>query len=173
MTATTRFNQPPGPWNQATVTLFHGTLESQLASLRAGIDLRRVQRRSDFGPGFYTTTSERQALSWARRNQRRADGSPAVIRFELPRERLARLGCLWFVRADSDAEDYWSFVRHCRAGGAHRPAVRFPWYDLIAGPVSIDWEQRRTLPSSDQVSFHTPVAVAVLQAGMIGSATWP
>jgi hypothetical protein len=46
----------------------------------------------DFGRGFYTTTVERQAYAWAWQLSQRALGTlPAVIRFDVNRDRLAAL----------------------------------------------------------------------------------
>src|SRR5688500_1848722 len=72
--------------------------------------------RADFRRGFYTTTVEAQAMAWAERLARQLHGTqPAVLRFEVERDALASLDCLWFVRGARNAVEYWAFVMHCRS----------------------------------------------------------
>jgi hypothetical protein len=92
---------------------------------------------------------------------------PRVIRLTLDRDDLARLEALWFVRGAVDAEDYWSFVHHCRTMGTHHGRVRKRgWYDVVVGPVSNKWRDRVAFPDADQISFHTPRSEKLLNAAM-------
>ncbi len=99
------------------------------------------------------------------------------MKFVLPRQELAVLESLqFFVRGSYDDEDYWSFVQHCRQNPAppgappylsvppnvHRPVPLAPWFDIVAGPVALSWQQRQLAADSDQISFHTAKAIAVL-----------
>jgi hypothetical protein len=61
--------------------------------------------------------------------------------------------------------DYWSFVQYCRTVGGDHNRLHTPWYDLVVGPVTGTWKRQTILPDTDQISFHTPYAVAVLNAG--------
>ena len=188
------------PWvpdHHDATRLYHGCLRRDAtAILRGGVrhDLGRPD--VDFGRGFYTTTLRRQAEDWAylRHKERplnvrgRPDDHPVVLWFRVPRESLARLDHLAFVRADYDAEDYWSLVQHCRGsipastGAATvvrdhaRPAShgRGGWYDLASGPVAAFWQQRVAMQGCDQLSFHTPAAVRVLDDVLAGgrNADW-
>jgi hypothetical protein len=161
-------------WQNQPLTLFHGTLAAHITSIEHGVELRRVRRYSDFGRGFYTTTSQRQARFWAEEQVRRVGiGEPAIARFVVPRAELAKLRSIWFVRGGADGEDYWRFVEYCRTGRRARGVRLFGgWYDLVVGPVAINWRRRRVLDNSDQVSFHTGDAIAVLMQGYAGSLTW-
>ena|SRR5438128_11872913 len=82
--------------------------------------------------------------------------------------RLAKLEALWFVRAGSDADDYWSFVSHCRRGLATAQGHGRPnsgWYDIVVGPVTVSWWRQLTIHDSDQISFHSQNGANVLNAG--------
>lgn len=159
---------PPESWTNPVVRLYHGTLVSRAASIVAdGIQVSAGRTQTDFGPGFYTTTLERQAQSWAYQAAQRISGeTAAVIMIEADRDELANLHTLAFVRGDFDAEDYWSFVVHCRSGARdHRCAGHSGGlYDLVIGPVASFWQQRTTIAGSDQISFHTLAAETVLNS---------
>jgi hypothetical protein len=134
-------------------------------SIEAGsIQIQHGRPLTDFGQGFYTTTCRRQAASWAKGIAVRKRTSPAVVRLALKYEELAELDTLAFVRGAVDADHYWSFVTHCRSGGLHhqRTGSGGPFYDLVYGPVAIDWRKRVALADSDQTSFHTPRAERLL-----------
>jgi hypothetical protein len=163
-----------GVWQNDPLVLFHGTLALHVPSIETGVDLRRARDRLDFGRGFYVTTSEEQARTWtADVTGDAGGGAAAVLRFEITREVLTGLRCLWFVRATPDADAFWRFVQYCRTGGfAHRAETSGGWYDVVAGPVSLNWRRRRTLANSDQVSFHTARGVAALMQGYLGSEVW-
>jgi hypothetical protein len=163
-------------WSNPDLWLYHGTVDAHVQLVLAAIDLSfpMVRKGSDFGPGFYTTTSEHQARKWAAilSLQNRYQGSsPAVIFYELPRDAIARLESLWLVRGDPGEDDYWSLVQyfrstprgidHCRTGSS-------PWYDVVVGPVSLNWKSRQAALNGDQVSFHTLRAVALLNSATKG-----
>jgi Protein of unknown function (DUF3990) len=79
-------------WQNEPLTLFHGTLAVHITSIEHGVDLRWVSRNSDFGRGFYTTTSQHQARFWAEEQARRAGrGEPAIARFVVRRAEPAKL----------------------------------------------------------------------------------
>jgi len=88
-----------------------------------------------------------------------------VLRFDVDREAIAPLDCLWFVRGGLAVTDFWSFVHHCRDGGAtHGRTTNDGWYDVVAGPLVASWKQRLVVADADQISFHTPRAARVLDA---------
>lgn len=155
---------PRGWTNQATA-LFHGTIDRYVPSILAGVDVTKGRRYTDFGRGFYTTTLERQARTWAWELSRQRPGSfPAVVRFDVSRDALAALDALWFVRGSHDAEDFWSLVFHCRSRGGDHGRGSKGWYDAIVGPVAASWRQRLSLHDIDQMSFHTERAAKILDA---------
>src|SRR5688572_1936290 len=118
-------------WSNGSLVVFHGTDTTALSAygpLARGaaltgfrVNLALCRPATDFGQGFYTTTSLVQAREWANTRTRRtrprraAAGSfrPAgvVIRFELDRDWLATLDSLAFIRPIAD---YWNFVSYCR-----------------------------------------------------------
>ena len=126
--------------------------------------MSRGRTRTDFGPGFYTTTLLRQAHTWAAEIAASKVGTkPAVIEITVRREDLAQLETLAFARGDFHADDYWSLVHHCRKGAMdHGRVLPKTYYDLVYGPVAAFWNQRMTIADADQVSFHTTNAEAIL-----------
>jgi hypothetical protein len=164
--ATPTIAYTPPPWTNQTLLLYHGTIQRNITSVLATINVDRARSTTDFGRGFYTTTIERQARSWAWELSKRTRGAghlPAVIRFDVNRDDLAQLECLWFARGNVDAEDFWSLVFHCRSGRpGHARATNGGWYDVVIGPVAASWRQRLAVFDADQVSFHTARAARLL-----------
>ncbi len=156
----------PPSWTNQYLTLYHGTLDIHVPAVLGGVNVVAGRTGTDFGPGFYTTTIDRQALSWAwQLTQRRRGALPAVIRFDVDRDALASFDGLWFVRGSFDADDFWSLVFTSRQGAAgHGRATNQGWYDVVIGPVAASWRQRTIIHDADQVSFHTPNAAALLDA---------
>ena len=153
----------PG-WKNQKVRLYHGTLNAYVESITKRIDLRLCDRTADFGRGFYTTTRLDQAQKWAAKRSRFvAESSPAVVAFEVDRNKLASLQSIWFVRGRPDADDYWRLVTHCREGGAdHARSGASKWYDVAVGPVAAVWGLRIAFSDLDQISFHTARAARIL-----------
>jgi hypothetical protein len=161
-TAPTAF--APINWTNQGLTLYHGTLDIHVQSIFSRVDVNNGRAHTDFGKGFYTTTVERQARAWAWQSSQRSGGAlPAVIRFDVDRDSLAALQCLWFVRGGFDAEDFWSLIFHCRTGGSkYSRGTNQGWYDVVIGPVAASWRQRLAIYDADQISFHTDSAVNLL-----------
>jgi hypothetical protein len=162
------------PWSNGKLTVYHGTDTLALSAygpFQVGeplakfvVDLKRCDPLTDFGLGFYTTTSLRQAREWAndrtRRKRKYATHVQAlVLQFDLDRNWLASQETLVFVR---EIADFWDFVEHCRAGLAvHARAHTNFAYDVVYGLVTL-WEQRLLIEDCDQISFHTTRAVGPL-----------
>lgn len=96
---------------------------------------------------------------------------PVVLRFRVTRHELGELTWIGFVLADPWQHGFWSLVQHCRqstpaAINDHRGPIALPdgasWYDVGCGPVAAKWEQKFAMQNADQVSFHTPRAVDLL-----------
>jgi hypothetical protein len=166
------------PWTSGNLIVYHGTDSHALASYgtiarnavlnRFTVNLPLCRPATDFGQGFYTTTSLHQAKEWANSKVRRVTaggGTTAgvVLQFELDRTWLASQETLVFVRA---INDYWDFVTHCRAGLPvhNRPLPRSPNdpFDVVYGLVTI-WPSRLLIQDCDQISFHTDRSVRGLQ----------
>jgi Protein of unknown function (DUF3990) len=178
----------PSKWSDVcgTITLWHGTVSESIAPICNNVDPLRGARATDFGRGFYTTTYEMQARTWAikthqkrRAEDREYSGQPAVIWFRVPLRELAPLHSLAFIRPEPDNELFWSLVGHCRSFPPNANALRkythlcdsagsADWYDMVCGPVAADWPQkgkklfrRQVYLGYDQYSFHTPSAVGI------------
>lgn len=164
----------PIAWNNGPVRLYHGCDDRSAAAIRTprhpfrhGIDLARCRLRTDFGQGFYTTTSEHQAKQWANQRIRRISKvSPApvatVIAFDVARDDLAVQEDLVFV---VDGPDFYALVNYCRGGFTpHGRAAGV--YDVVYGPVSL-WQQQLVIKDCDQVSFHTPGALGILPMAQV------
>jgi hypothetical protein len=172
--ATTPPSSATSGWSNQLLTLYHGTTRSNIPSILTGFVPARGRPYTDFGQGFYTTTVERQARSWAwQLSQRTLGDQPAIIRFDVNRDNLAVLECLSFVRGTRSADDFWSLVIHCRTGAsAHGRTRNQGWYDVVIGPVAAAWRRRRIIQDTDQVSFHTALAAAVLDASNPREIPW-
>lgn len=154
-------------WRNGPIWLFHGTLEAHAFSVYSEVLLSKCEYDSDFGRGFYTTTSEQQAERFARKVRDRPDspaGSKAVlVVFEVSRDELSTLDTLFFVRSNPDAEDFWTLVKSCRLGETNRSNGSY--YDVVSGPVALSFQQKLALTDHDQISFHTDKAVKILDNG--------
>ena len=153
--------------------LYHGTLQKYANDITTnGVNLGKTNAVSDFGQGFYTTTIKTQAEAWAAQAQARIsddrirqleDNKPVIIRYEVNREELGNLSTLVFLRGDFTDEDFWSFIFHCRAGNlGHNLINSSEYYDIVYGPVTDFWRQRSIKANSDQISFHTTIAIKIL-----------
>jgi hypothetical protein len=170
-------------WTNAPTVVYHGTIEPSAFDIAStGIDIRKCKPINDFGLGFYVTTSLDQAKEKANMRYRTthllslrrhhfplspSPGSATVLSFIVDRLALGRLNSLVFIRPDADWAD---FISHCRSNGRnHYPSG--PFYDVVYGPVSLT---RGVKPDSDQISFHTPSAIAALvpHRAMLGNPTF-
>jgi len=154
-------------WANDDLVLYHGTDSDQAARIGRkpaahGLAIARCRTATDFGQGFYTTTSEHQAKQWANATRERNLASNAalqavVLRFAVARDSLAALDTLVFV---VDNPDYWSLINYCRGGSAPhaRTAGAKVEYDVVYGPVAL-WKQQLVIKDCDQVSFHTTAAL--------------
>lgn len=157
---------PAPPWSNQDIILYHGTIDSFAAAIVAKVEVSLGKPHRDFGAGFYTTTIRDQAESWARQIAvTKAGTSPAMIELTVSRDALAGLQALGFIVGDRHAKDYWSFVHYCRNGALdHGRTGSQRSYDIVYGPVAGDWRQWMSFANTDQISFHTPAAEAVLNS---------
>ncbi len=154
------------PWRNQDLVLYHGTIVSHVNSIMKRIKLTPWHDASDFGLGFYTTTSLEQAQIFAANKSRRLGAKPAIVQFTVDRNLLSKLDSLWFVRYAKDADDFWQLVESCRTGGTNRSNGRL--YDIVVGPVASDYESRLAWEQYDQVSFHTEQAFKLLNKSTKG-----
>lgn len=148
------------PWRNQKLVLYHGTVGVHVKSILKRVKLMQWHDASDFGLGFYTTTSLLQAQRFAAYKSRRTGGPPVVVSFTIERSLLSKLDSLWFVRHANDADDFWQLVESCRTGETNR--TKGLVYDIVIGPVARDYESRLAWEQYDRVSFHTEQAFALL-----------
>lgn len=130
--------------------------------------LAKCRHNADFGRGIYTTTFEEQAEAWsllaadrfAGKHMLESKPAPAVLKFEVDRDKLAELSILFFVRPTAD---YWDLVSHCRnSPPGHARMGGQMYYDVVAGPISKGFAQKIIWSDYDQISFHTDAACTLL-----------
>ncbi|MDH2346813.1 DUF3990 domain-containing protein [Bradyrhizobium sp. SSUT77] len=155
-------------WNNAPLVAYHGTDFRSLSSynpvkgqLLVGftVDLDVCRPTTDFGKGFYLTTSLEQARNWANVKADRRRSKALILKFELDREWLASLDSLCFVLADTP---FYNLVADCRGGIApHQRPGSQQLYDVVYGPVTLKG-QTMVVQNADQISFHSDVAASAL-----------
>jgi hypothetical protein len=164
-------------WNNKDLVVYHGTDDISVNAQNAAVhtplplkvNLRLCRPCTDFGQGFYVTTSEHQAKQWANARLLRnlaPTGTPVaiVLAFQIRRDWLASLDTLAFGRPITD---FWDLVQDCRIGfSPHQRQPPHKCYDLVYGPVTL-WPQRLIIQDCDQISFHTQRAVRSLTSARV------
>ena len=151
--------------------LYHGST----MAVRKPI-VSRGRGKTDFGKGFYTTTSREQAEKWAQiKRDRMGDGAHAIVSvFELD-DAVLNNPAYHTRHFDGATAEWLNFVVGNRRGEVHHN------FDLIMGPVANDKlyatitlyengildanaaiEQLNTHQLFDQLSFHTTKACKLL-----------
>lgn len=150
--------------------LYHGNL-----SLVTRPEIRPGSHTTDFGRGFYTTTSLEQAEEFVQ--HRLQDGGPElgyVNVYDLDTEALSGLDVLHFEKADVE------WVRFVKSNRVDKCFVH--GHDLVSGPVADDRvygaitlfvqdvydeaqliKELKSYRLRDQWLFHTPKALARLR----------
>jgi len=151
--------------------LYHGsTLKVENPSLI------KCRLNTDFGRGFYTTTSHEQAKKWAKlKLQRAGKGMAIVSEYEINESHFERadLNVFKFTKAD---KNWLDFVYNNRKG------LQSTNFDIVFGPVANDRlfatitlyeqgiltadaaiEQLKTYLLYDQISFHSQKVIDFLK----------
>ena len=149
--------------------LYHGSIEKVEKP-----ELRKSNRTLDYGTGFYTTTSLKQAEDWVKRRMKENEVSCGYVNvFEFDETNIQKLNCLVFQKPTVEWVD---FVMQNRTQKGF-----FHSYDIVYGPVAndrvyaafalyegglIDKQQLitelKTYKLVDQYLFHTEVALSSL-----------
>lgn len=106
--------------------VYHGSL-----SIVKQPEIRKPNRTLDYGAGFYTTTSYRQAETWVLRRMKESFEKIGYINeYELNEDILKSLKCLFF---NAPTEEWVDFVMKNRMDKefSHQ-------YDVVYGPVAND-----------------------------------
>jgi hypothetical protein len=151
--------------------LFHGstlTVEQP--------NLKYCRNNTDFGKGFYTTTSKEQAEEWCKILQKRIENSKKIVSvFEFD-ERLLKDSSFVVRDFKGVSEEWLDFIF------ANRNGYITKFYDIVLGPVANDSlyatlqvfeqgiitkeqaiERLKTHTLVDQISFHSPKALETLE----------
>lgn len=149
--------------------IYHGSLEVIERPL-----ILQPNRLLDYGKGFYTTTSKRQAIEWVGRRMLENNATWGYVNvYELDEEKLSDLKKLVF---SEPTEEWANFVM------ANRTQKGFTHdYDIVYGPVANDKvylqfglyesgaigietliRELKTYKLVDQYLFHTEKALAAL-----------
>ena len=149
--------------------LYHGSIEQVMEP-----EIRHPQRTLDYGSGFYTTTSYKQAERWVRNRMREKHISKGYINvYDFDLSSVQSLRTLSFPNATEEWVDF-VMANRVQEGFTHD-------YDLVYGPVANDhvytafalYEGRviskqaliaelRTYTLVDQYLFHTKRALSAL-----------
>jgi hypothetical protein len=144
--------ETPYGLDQRPLVVYHGTDENAAANiLKNGVDPAAGIALSDFGPGFYVTSSLWYAKNHADQKVLRSAMSlrAAVLIFDVDRDLVGNLDDhLTFVCAGDEFHDFVAYnhgggLNHARAGGAP--------YDLVYGPISQYPERSVHLDDRDQI----------------------
>lgn len=150
--------------------LYHGSLEIVKHPV-----IRQSNRTLDYGQGFYTTTSEKQAEDWVKHRLKETNAAKGYVNvYEFDKMICSALNCLMF---EAPTEEWVDFVMRNRTerGFAHD-------YDIVYGPVANDrvyaafalYEgglldkqnliaELKTYKLVDQYLFHTETALQALK----------
>ena len=152
--------------------LYHGSfLEVRKPLLRYG------RERTDFGKGFYTTTSSEQAEKWAKIKKGREKASRAIVSVYEMDDALLADPTLRIREFNGVDESWLDFVVSCRKDNSAKHD-----FDLVFGPVANDnvfttvnlYEsgildapaaiaQLRAYKTYDQLSFHSERIIRALR----------
>ena len=149
--------------------LYHGSIE-----VVEKPELRQPNRTLDYGSGFYTTTSFKQAENWVRRKMKEYEATQGYVKtYELEESTMQSLNCLIFT---APTEEWVDFVMQNRTqkGFSHS-------FDIVYGPVANDRvyaafalfeggllnkqqliAELKTYKLVDQYLFHTKEAISAL-----------
>ena len=138
-------------------------------------DLQKCRSATDFGHGFYTTTSYKQAEQWAKIKQKRTHSKNAVVSIFDFNEELLYSSTYKVRHFEKATKDWLEFVI------SNRREKDTEKYDFVMGPVANDSlyatillyeqgvltasaaiEQLKTYTLFDQLSFHSEKALKCL-----------
>ena len=150
--------------------VYHGSLERVQTP-----EIRQATRTLDYGTGFYTTTSAKQAEDWVRKRMDNSGINKGYVNeYELDLEHLKQFKCAFF---DSPSDEWLDFVMNNRLDRNFTHD-----YDVVYGPVANDRvytcftlyeggvlskenliKELKTYELVDQYLFHTEQALKALQ----------
>lgn len=117
-----------------TIDWYHGTLSTEVASLKEGIKVDHSKRNCDFGIGFYLTSRKKQAIKWAKRklgNIRDFDSSvhPVVLTYKLSGQLVSD------IKVFEIEEKFFDFIYCNRVKLDAKKGKNTHVYPMVFGPV--------------------------------------
>lgn len=146
-------------WTNAPLVVYHGTDRISADNiLLTDISLALCNSKTDFGPGFYVTSSLIEARFWADWRAHTTSDRAVVMAFDLNCDRVASVAeHLVFIRPDDSFHD---FVEYNRRGNLTHARARS--YDVVYGPVS-KYPDRVHVTDWDQICFLHPNSLQYLE----------
>ena len=150
--------------------IYHGSLEMVEHPM-----ILKPNRKLDYGQGFYTTTSEKQAKEWVERRMLENNSNCGYINvYEFDDKKLPELNSLIFPEPNEEWADF-VMANRTKFDFTHR-------YDIVYGPVANDRvylqfglyeagaisvetliRELKTYKLVDQYLFHTDKALTALR----------
>jgi RHS repeat-associated protein len=142
------------------INFYHGTSKARGDAIRqGGIDLSQAASKADFGAGFYTTTSLRQASQWA---AKRFGDSADILHFSISTRELAKFSSRSFGPGQID--EAFEMFKLGRSGGKHG-------FDVVSGPMLRNPRQfmggAAAAMKGQQTSFHTQAVIDLLNGSLV------
>jgi len=150
--------------------LFHGSTQ-----IVERPNLKYCRKNTDFGRGFYTTTSKEQAEQWCNILQKRIENSKKVVSIFEFDETLLKDNSFAVRDFNGISEEWLDFIF------ANRNGYKTKFFDIVLVPVANDSlyatlqifeqgiitksqaiERLKTHTLVDQISFHSPKALEML-----------
>jgi len=139
-------------------------------------NLTKCRLNTDFGKGFYSTTSLVQAEKWAKLKQQRNSTEKAIVSvYEIDEKVFEQTDNFEILKFTHATKDWLDFVFSNRKGQKSK------FYDIVFGPVANDRlfatitlyeegiltaeaaiEQLKSYLLFDQISFHSQKAIDLL-----------
>ena len=151
--------------------LFHGSTQ-----IVEQPNLKYCRKNTDFGRGFYTTTSKEQAEQWCNILQKRMVDSQKIVSVYEFNECLLKDNSFIVRDFDGVSEEWLDFIF------ANRNGYKTTFFDIVLGPVANDSlyatlqvfeqgiitkeqaiERLKAYTLINQISFHSPKALKTLQ----------
>ena len=149
--------------------LYHGSLEVVKQP-----KIIKPNRSLDYGSGFYTTTSEKQAKEWVQKRMLETHTNVGYVNiYEFDENKINELNCLIF---NEPTEEWATFVRSNRTkadyihnfdivyGPVANDKVYYQFNMYEAGGISIETliRELKTFVLVDQYLFHTEKSLSYL-----------
>lgn len=148
--------------------IYHGSLEVVEHPI-----ILKPNRKLDYGDGFYTTTSKKQAKEWVERRMLEKHSTCGHINvYEFDDKMLPELNCLIFPEPNEEWAEFvmanrtkYNFTHDFVYGPVANDRVYLQFGLYEAGAISVDTliRELKTYKLIDQYLFHTDKALTALR----------